>query len=67
MSASKECREVVRFNRADAWDYMQAPVGREIRDTVEMKRCRVAWVELSMFAKAVLRADARGFAPGASV
>eukprot|EP00973_Karenia_brevis_P035686 4924054-Karenia_brevis.AAC.1 len=42
---------------------MQAPVGREIPDTVAMKRCRVAWLEFSMFAKAVLRADGRGLLP----
>eukprot|EP00973_Karenia_brevis_P058809 8189554-Karenia_brevis.AAC.1 len=28
-----------------------------------MKRCRVAWTELSMFAKSVLRAEQRGVRP----
>jgi hypothetical protein len=32
-------------------------------DTVEMKRCRVAWTELTMFAKCVLRAEQRGVRP----
>eukprot|EP00973_Karenia_brevis_P015133 2068524-Karenia_brevis.AAC.1 len=32
------CVRVLQFNRPDAWDYMQAPVGREIADTMEMKR-----------------------------
>ncbi len=30
---------------------------------MEMKTCRVAWIELSMFAKCVLRAEARGVRP----
>eukprot|EP00973_Karenia_brevis_P049850 6922234-Karenia_brevis.AAC.1 len=34
-----------------------------IADTVEMKRARVAWIELSMFAKCVLRAEKRGVRP----
>ena len=42
------------------------PVGRGDTDTMGMKRCRVAWVELSMFAKTVLRADVRGLRPGQS-
>eukprot|EP00973_Karenia_brevis_P054595 7587771-Karenia_brevis.AAC.1 len=42
---------------------MAEPVGRGIPDTVEMKRCRVAWIELSMFAKSVLRAEKRGVRP----
>eukprot|EP00973_Karenia_brevis_P000961 131800-Karenia_brevis.AAC.1 len=32
-------------------------------DTREMKRARVAWIELTMFAKAVLRAEKRGVRP----
>eukprot|EP00973_Karenia_brevis_P029610 4084820-Karenia_brevis.AAC.1 len=47
-----------------AWDHMVEPHGREVRDTWEMKRCRVAWIELSMFPKAVLRAEPRGVRPG---
>eukprot|EP00973_Karenia_brevis_P047087 6535595-Karenia_brevis.AAC.1 len=30
---------------------------------MEMKRARVAWIELTMFAKAVLRAEQRGVRP----
>ena len=41
-------------------------MGRGETDTMGMKRCRVAWVELSMFAKTVLRADVRGLRPGQS-
>ena len=54
---------VVQFNRSDAWDFLPEPVGRACSDTVEMKRCRAAWIELSMFAKAVLRAEERGVRP----
>eukprot|EP00973_Karenia_brevis_P079605 11044726-Karenia_brevis.AAC.1 len=42
---------------------MAEPVGRGVADTVEMKRCRVAWTELSMFAKTVLRTETRGVRP----
>ena len=39
------------------------PQGAGITDTVEMKRCRVAWIELVMFAKCVLRVERRGVRP----
>eukprot|EP00973_Karenia_brevis_P023867 3290220-Karenia_brevis.AAC.1 len=54
------CARVVQYNLEGAWDHMAEPVGRGVADTAEMKRCRVAWTELSMFAKAVLRAEQRG-------
>ena len=54
------CGRVANYNLVGAWDHMAEPVGREITDTPSMKRCRVAWIELSMFAKTVLRADVRG-------
>jgi len=55
------CANVVRFNRMDAWDQLLEYGGET--DTVEMKRCRVAWTEWAMFAKCVLRAEPRGVRP----
>ena len=52
---------MVRYNRADAWSFLGRYGGET--DTVEMKRCRVAWTELSMFAKSVLIAEKRGVRP----
>ena len=52
------CARVVQYNRPDAWDHLLLEGGET--DTIEMKRCRVAWVEMSMFAKAVLRGEKRG-------
>eukprot|EP00973_Karenia_brevis_P000980 135252-Karenia_brevis.AAC.1 len=57
------CARVVQYNRVDAWDHMAEPAGRGVADTVEMKRARVAWLELSMFPKAVLRVEKRGIRP----
>jgi hypothetical protein len=54
------CGRVVNYNMEGAWDHMAEPVGRGVADTTGMKRCRVAWIELSVFAKMVLRAVARG-------
>ncbi len=45
----------------DAWDHLAYCGGST--DTVEMKRCRVAWTEWAMFAKCVLRAESRGVRP----
>ena len=58
------CARVANYNRIDAWDHL-APSqgGQDATDSMEMKRCRVAWIELSMFAKAVLRAEKRGVRP----
>eukprot|EP00973_Karenia_brevis_P073950 10279184-Karenia_brevis.AAC.1 len=53
------CARAVQYNCGHAWDYMGEPVGRGETDTTEMKRARVAWTELTMFAKAVLRAEKR--------
>ena len=60
------CGRVASYNMGGAWDHLAEPVGRGVADTTGMKRCRVAWIELSMFAKTVLRADARGLRPGQS-
>eukprot|EP00973_Karenia_brevis_P081669 11321672-Karenia_brevis.AAC.1 len=54
------CARVVQYNCDGAWDHMAEPAGRGETDTVEKKRSRVAWIELSMFPKAVLRAEKRG-------
>ena len=35
-------------------------------DTVETKRCRVAWVKIAMFAKCALRAESRWMRPSQS-
>ena len=40
------CANVVRYNRMDAWDFLVGYGGEA--DTVEMKRCRVAWTEWAM-------------------
>ena len=45
----------------DAWGFLGTYGGET--DTAEMKRCRVAWTELSMFAKCVLKAEKRGIRP----
>ena len=55
------CANVVRCNRMDAWNFW-ADYGGET-DTMEMKRCRVAWTEWALFAKCVLKAEARGVRP----
>jgi hypothetical protein len=47
------CSNVARYNRMDAWDHLGCYGGST--DTVEMKRCRVAWIEWAMFAKCVLK------------
>ena len=59
----KLCARVAQFNRVDAWDFSAPPYGRSATDTIEMKRARVAWIELTMFAKCVLRVEKRGVRP----
>ena len=59
----KLCARVAQFNRVDAWDSSAPPYGRGVADTTEMKRARVAWTELTMFAKCVLRVEKRGVRP----
>ena len=59
------CLRVVAYNREDAWDHMSSSGGgREVADTMEMKRCRVAHTELAMFPKAVLMPEKRGVRAG---
>ena len=42
---------------------MAEPAGWDETDSRDMKRARVAWIELSMFPKAVLRVEQRGIRP----
>ena len=45
----------------DAWDHHGVYGGET--DTIEMKRCRLAWTEWALFPKCVLRAEQRGIRP----
>ena len=54
----KLCASVLNFHRRDAWDHLAEYGG--VSDTPEMKRCRVAWIEFTMFAKCLLLAEKRG-------
>ena len=39
------CARVVQENRVDAWDNLEDEGGKP--DTVQMQKCRLAWIELS--------------------
>ena len=53
--------KVVRCNVPHAWDHLDAQEGGQgCADTAEMRGCRQAWTELSMFPKCVLRQHKRG-------
>ena len=45
-------------------DFLIMAGGDGRADTMAMRRCRVAWIELSLFPKAVLRSEKRGVRPG---
>jgi len=52
---------VIPFYVPHAWDHMLVDQGgKGLPDSDEMMRARQAWIELSMFAKAVLRKHKRG-------
>ena len=59
------CGRVVRYNVVGAWECMSSLAGGDERsDTMAMRRCRVAWIELMLFPKAGLRGGKRGVRPG---
>ena len=53
--------QAVQYNLPGAWDHLES--GGAIRETAAMKRSRACWIEVSMFAKAVLRGHKRGLRP----
>ena len=54
---------VLHHHIEGAWDHLPEPAGRGRLDTDTMRKCRIAWIELSMFPKAVLRTSKRGLKP----